>query len=134
MRADGFDEAIDHELLIEDRQLNRDPGQFLEMLDRVGVVVLPVFEVEIARAVTMHAVDRQHDHHEEIGNQKRRVKPIPIVAHRGERVGEQYLHLVAEAVLLSASEEQSGVCGQPGDQAGDQFELGEQCNSSKDGI
>ncbi len=132
--ADGLDKAVDDELLVEDGQLDRDPRQLFEVLGRIGVVVLAVFEIEIAERVAVHAVDRQHDHHEEVGNQQRRVKPIPVVAHRGERVAEQHLHLVAEAVLLAAGEEKGGLRRQPGDQAGDQFELGEQCRSSADGI
>jgi len=41
---------------------------------------------------------------------------------------------VLEAVLLAAGEEKGGFGSQPGDQAGDQFELGEQCGSSTNGL
>ena len=71
MRADGLDQPVDHKLLVEDGQLNRDPGQFVKVPGRVGIVVLAVFEVVIAERVAMDAVDRQHDHHREIGQQQR---------------------------------------------------------------
>jgi len=41
---------------------------------------------------------------------------------------------VLEAVLLATGEEKGGFGRQPGDQAGDQFELGEQCGSSTNAI
>jgi hypothetical protein len=56
------------------------------------------------------------------------------MASGGERICEQHLHLVAEAVLLTSGEEKGHLGRQPGGHAGYQFELGEQCRSSMDGI
>ena len=72
--ADGLDEAVDDELLVEDGQLHGDAGQLVEVAGRVGVVVLAVLEVEVAQRVAVDAVDGQHDHDREIGEQQRRVE------------------------------------------------------------
>ena len=77
--ADGLHQAVDHELLVEDGQLHRDPRQFIEVPGRVGIVVLPVLEVEVAQRVAMNAIDRQDDHDGKVGEQQRRVERVPVV-------------------------------------------------------
>ena len=58
MRADGFEQAVDHELLVEDGQLDGDARQFGEVCRRVrAVVVLAVLVVEIDQRVAVDAVD-----------------------------------------------------------------------------
>ncbi len=44
--ADGLDQAVDDELLVEDGQLDGDAGELVEVPGRIGVVVLAVLEVE----------------------------------------------------------------------------------------
>jgi len=77
--ADGFDKAVDHKLLIENRELNGDGWQLVETTGRRGVGVLAVFEIEVAERVAMDAINGQQDHDGEVGKQDGGVKGVPVV-------------------------------------------------------
>ena len=77
--ADSLDEAVDDELLIEHGQLDGDAGKLVEVADGIRVVVLFVFEVLVAHRIAVNAIDGQDDHDEEVGDEQREVKPVPLV-------------------------------------------------------
>ena len=78
--ADGFNQAVDDELLVVNGQLDRDPGQFVELSRGTGVVVLLVLVVEVHHRIAVDAVDSQDDHNREIRDEKGGVEDIPDVA------------------------------------------------------
>jgi hypothetical protein len=75
--ADGFEEALDDELLVVHGQLDGDARQFFEVGGRVGLVILAVLVVEVDERIAMDAVDGEDDHDGEIGDQERGVEGVP---------------------------------------------------------
>ncbi len=78
--ADGFDEAIDHELFVEDRQLNGDGGQFLgaeeaRRLARFGAVLL-VLVIKKDQDIAMDAVGGEHNEDEEVGDEQQQIEAL----------------------------------------------------------
>jgi len=116
--ADGFEQSIDDELLVVDRQLDRDPGQFRELGGRLGVIVLAMLEVEIDELVAMDAVNGQDDHHCEIREQEGSVKGVPFIEALEGLVGVLRFEEVAESVL-GCKEVAGSPLRQPGGQAGE---------------
>ncbi len=116
--ADGVDEAVDDELLVEDGQLHRDPRQLIEVAAGVGVVVLAVLEVEVAQRIAVDAVDGQHDHDREVGQQKGSVKGIPVVKAPEGLVSRPHGFEVMDQAVLGGEGEAGGHPRQPVEEAG----------------
>jgi hypothetical protein len=79
---------------------------------RVGIVVLLLFEIEVAHRVAMNAIERQDDHHSKVGDEHRQIEPVPVMGHRGERVIKQHPYLVAYAELRSEEQKRGEPRGQ----------------------
>jgi len=56
--ADRLDQTVDDELLVENGQLHGHPRQLLEVLRRLGIVVLAVPVIDVAHGVAMNAIKR----------------------------------------------------------------------------
>ena len=97
-RAHGLDEPVNDELLIEDGQLHRHARQLCEEARRVRFVIAAVLEILIAERITVHAVERQHDHHNEVRREEQGIEPVPVMVHVGKRVVEQRPELPSQAV------------------------------------
>ena len=112
--ADGFDEALDDELLVEDGELDGDEGElaFGKARGRLaplgGFLLVP--HVEPDELVAMDSVEGEDDHDDEVGNQHRRVEGVPMVeAFEGlvEVVGAE---VVTEALGSEEEAEQGYRC------------------------
>ena len=77
--ADRIQQALNHELLVENRKLHRNPGQFGKMAGRLHGAIFPVLVIEINQHVTVHAVRRQQDQHHKVRNQQRHVKGVGVI-------------------------------------------------------
>ena len=99
--ADGVDEAVDDELLVEDGELDGDAGQLLEMRRRLVRGILAVAVVEPDQRVAVEAVEGEDDHHGEIGGQQRRVEreKLPVVEVLEGVVAVVGAQVVAEVVF-----------------------------------
>jgi len=97
--ADGFEQTVDHELLVVDGQLHGDAGQFREMAKGGGIVVFPVLEIDIDELVTVHTVNGQNEHHSEIWKEQRQIKGVPAIEALECLVGVLHFEKVAQAVL-----------------------------------
>src|SRR5215469_6136197 len=76
--ADRLQQAVDNVLLIKNGQLNRNPGEFLEFLDRLLLaVLLPV--IEIYEGVAMHSVGSQQNQNHEVGDQQGQIETVDLV-------------------------------------------------------
>ena len=131
--ADGLNEAVNDELLVEDRQLDRDARQLREMPRRVGVVVLLVLEVLITHRVAVHAVEGKQNHHREIRQQHAGVEEIPVVKALEGLVGVLHFEVVAQAVLRGEGEECRDLPDQPPERAGgSKLESGERGDQNRE--
>ena len=79
MSQHGFKQAVDHELLVEDGQLDGDARQFGEVPGRRDIEILLVPVVLVDELVTMHSIGGENDHYGEIGNQQGDVEGVPAV-------------------------------------------------------
>jgi hypothetical protein len=86
-------------LLVVDGQLHGDAGQLVEVVRRIGVVVLLVFEIEVAHRVAMHTVESQQNHDREVGNKNRGIKEIPVIKPFEGLVAVLHFEVMAQAVL-----------------------------------
>ena len=81
--ANRIDQPVDHELLVEDRQLDRHKRQLSFSKPHRRLIplrrVLLVLEVQPHQLIPMDPIERQDDHHDEVGNQHRRIERIPAV-------------------------------------------------------
>ena len=57
--ADAVHQAVDHVLLVEDRQLDGDLRQLGEMRWRIGDFILAMLVIEIDELIAVHSVKRQ---------------------------------------------------------------------------
>ena len=96
--ADGFNQAVDDELLVEDGQLDGDAWQIGKVAGRVGIVVLLVLKVLVTHRVAVYAVQGQYDHYGEIWKKNNGIEPVPMVGDRGKRVCECAPDLAAQTV------------------------------------
>lgn len=121
--ADGFDEAIDDELLIEYGELDGDPRQFVEEAGWCAGGILAVLEVEVAECVAMDAIDGEQDHYGEIGQEDGGVEGVPVIEVLEGLVGILHgLEVVAESVVGHEAEQGGQALGQDGSQAQDRIE------------
>ena len=123
--ANGLDQPVDDKLLVEDGQLDGDAGQLVEMPRRIGIVVLAVLEVVVAHGVAVNAIERQHDHDREVGQQHRRIEPVPVMRHLGEGVVQHRLQIVAQAVLRSKGQIRGPAPPQPHERDGETMQRDE---------
>ena len=77
--ADACEQALDHELLVVDGQLNGDARQLVEAVGRLSGGIAAIFEVGIDELVAMHAEEGKRQHHQEVGNEQREVEGIPAI-------------------------------------------------------
>ncbi len=77
--ANRIQQPLDHELLVEDWELDGDAWQFRKMRGRFGRAILLVLVIEINQDVAMRAIRRQQDQHDEIRNQQRRVEGVGVI-------------------------------------------------------
>src|SRR5256885_9676217 len=88
--ADGVNQAIDHELLVEDGELDGDPRQICEFLRRLGRSVPSVLVIHVDQDVAMNSVTSKNDEDDKVGNQEREVEGIRTVERSEERcVGKE---------------------------------------------
>ena len=87
--AEGVDEAVDDELLVEDGELDGDEGELAlrEVRGRsVGVGSLPlVAEVEPDELIAVDAVEGEDHHDDEVRHQQADVEGVPAVVARKVR-------------------------------------------------
>ena len=107
--ADRLNQPVDDELLVEDGQLHGHARQLREVLRGVRMVVLLEFVVVVAHGVTMNAVVREGDHHREVRQQHRQIKPVPVVKSL-ERLLIGILHL--QCVEQAAMRRKGQICGE----------------------
>ncbi len=122
--ADRFNQAINDKLLIEDGQLDRDGGQFVEVAGRVGVVVLAVLEVLVRHGVAMDAVEGEQDHHREVGQQHGGVKDVPVVEPLEGLVGVLHFEVVAESALRRKGQKRNNLPRRSGERTGNGSQSG----------
>ena len=96
--ADALDQPVDDVLLVENRQLNGDPGQFGEVRRWVSHFVLAVLVVQVNQLIPVHAVKRQQYQHDEIGNQQRHVEGVGVIKALKCRIQKMRSHVVAQAM------------------------------------
>ena len=96
--ADALHQPVDNVLLVENRQLNGDPGQFGEVRCRVGDFVLAVLVVQVNQLIAVHAVKRQQHQHDEIRNQQRHIEGVGVVKALKRRVQKMRPHVMAQAM------------------------------------
>ena len=81
--AAGIEEAINHELLVIDGQLDGDEGQvvFGEGKGRLLRVRLVAFiaVVEPDELIAVNAVESEDDHHHEIGDKQADIEGVPAI-------------------------------------------------------
>ncbi len=112
--ADGFDEALDDELLVEDGELDGDEGElaFGEPCGRLappgGFLLIP--HVEPDELVAMDSVEGEDDHDDEVGNQHRRVEGVPVVEALEGLVEVVRLEVVTEALGREEQTEEGYRC------------------------
>jgi hypothetical protein len=85
---------------------------------RIGIVILPVLEIEIAQRIAMDAIEGEDEHHGEIGEQDRRIKPIPVVEPLEGLVSILHFQVVEQAVMGRKSEIGGNRHGRPMQLAG----------------
>ncbi len=100
--AAGVDQAVDHELLVIDRELEGDEGELVfgeagGRLVGVGGLAL-VAVVEPDELVPMDAVEGQDDHYDEVGDEEADVEGVPAVVTLEGAVGVVGAPVVGEAV------------------------------------
>ncbi len=71
--------------------------------------VLAVFVIEVDELVSMHAVEGEHDHDHEVGDEQRGIEPVPAVEMLEGVVAVVVTKIVAEIVLRLEERERSGV-------------------------
>jgi len=96
--ATGFDETVDDELLIKDGELDGDQGQFGEVRRRFLRGILLMLVVEIDKLITVDAVEGEHDHYGEIGNQQEGIEAVPAIEMLEGLVAIMGAEVVLEAV------------------------------------
>src|ERR1700722_13868068 len=77
--ANGVQQPLGHELLIEDGKLDRDSRELREKSAGLGGALLLVLVIEINQDVAMGAIGCQQDQHDEIGNEQGCVKSIGVI-------------------------------------------------------
>ena len=81
--ADRVDQPVDHELLVEDRQLDGHEGQLALGVSGSRLVplrrLLLVVVVQPHQLVAMDPIKRQDHHHHEVRNQHRDVERVPAI-------------------------------------------------------
>ena len=108
--ADALDQAVDDVLLVEDGQLNRDLRQLGEARFRLGHLVLAVLVIEIDQLIAVHAVKRQQDQHDEVGNQQPHVEGVGVIQALERRVEKMRPQVMAKPVRFHqrAAEQDKG--------------------------
>ena len=77
--AAGINQAIDDELLVIDGKLHGDVRQIGEAPQRLFGCVLLMLVVQIDQLVTVHAIEGEDHHYDEVGDQQRGIKRVPFV-------------------------------------------------------
>ena len=72
-------ETVDDELLVEDRQLHRDAGQFGEVPGGRDVEILLVPVILVDKLIAMQPIQGEDDHHHEVRDQQSGVEGVPAV-------------------------------------------------------
>jgi len=100
--AHRFDQAVNHKLLVVDRQLDRHKRKFT--LGKSGRWLVPlrsvllVFVVEPDQLIAMKSVEGQDDHHDEVRNQQTGIERVPAIEMLKSLIGIVRLPVVAEAL------------------------------------
>lgn len=112
--TDGIDQAVDHELFIEDRQLDQHGRQlvFGEMSWRFLAIIFPVLKILVDEHVSMNAVIRQNDHDDEIRDQQAEVESVQLVKTFESFVKDVRLHPLVQTVALSKSKQEKSECAE----------------------
>jgi Protein of unknown function (DUF3303) len=101
--ANRLHQPVDHELLVEDGQLHRDPRQFFKAGRRLLHLVLAVSVIEVHKHIAMHAVSRQQDENHEVGDQQRQVKGVDLVDALEPGIGQVLVLGLQESTLNQRS-------------------------------
>jgi hypothetical protein len=114
--GDGFEEAIDDELLVKDGELDGDARELFEAGSGLVGGVFAVAVIEPDEGVTMEAISGQDDHDEEVGGKEGGIEgeELPVVEVLEGVVGVMGAEVVAEVVFNE--EEGQGLQGR--EQAG----------------
>ena len=96
--ADALHQSVDDVLLVEDRQLNGDPGQFVEVRRRVSHFVFAVLVVQVNQLIPVHPIKRQQHQYDEVRNEQRHVKGVGVIQAFEGRVQKMRSHVVAQAM------------------------------------
>ena len=97
--ADGIQQPLDHELLIEDRQLYGDARQIAKWLAGSVVRFFSLLVIKIDQHVAVHAVRSQQNENDEVGNQQRQVEAVGLVKSLESGVEKVLADVLPNAVL-----------------------------------
>ena len=96
--AGRFQQAFDHILFIENRQLHRDSGQVVEMSRRFGRTIGAVLVIEINQNVAVGSVTREQDEYDEIRNQQLEIEGVHVVNAAEGGIEKVLLDVVTDAL------------------------------------
>ena len=77
--ADALHQPVDNVLLVENRQLNGDPGQLGEVRLWLRNFILAVLVVQVNQPIAVHAIQRQQHQDQEVRNQQRHVESVGMI-------------------------------------------------------
>ena len=99
--ADGLDEAVDDELLVEDGELDGDAGELVEAAGGLVGGVLPVMVILPDQLVAVQSIDGEHDHDGEVGSEEEGIEgeELPVVEVLEGVIAVMGAEVVAEVVF-----------------------------------
>ena len=98
--ADAIDQAVNDVLFVEDRQLDGDLRQLLEMRFRIGDSILAMLVIEIDELIAVHSVRGQEDQDNEVRNEQRRIEGVGLIQPLEGRIEKMRLQVMAQAMRL----------------------------------
>src|SRR5262249_41695122 len=96
--ADRLQEPLHHELFIENGQLNREPGEFGKLFNRLGLAVL-LLVIEIYESVAMHSVRGQQNQDHEVGDQQGKIETVGLVQALEGRIQKMLTDILRKAAF-----------------------------------
>jgi hypothetical protein len=109
--ANGIDEAVDDELLVEDRKLDGHAREFVEARRGLGDLVLAIAVVHPHELVTVEAVGGKDNENDEVGNQEHQVETVDLVEALECFVEEMSAEVVAESARRGCHRQGRYECG-----------------------
>src|SRR5215469_11253203 len=96
--ANGFEQALDHVLFVENRQLHGNAGQVFESGGRPGRAVPAVLVIKVDEDVAVHAVSGEQNQDDEVRNKQRKIECIRVIDPSERRVEEVLANIRSNAL------------------------------------